>query len=79
MDELFELLTLTQTGKVPEGSPIVLYGKNYWSRLFDFEALAEWGYISHNDLKLFKMVDSVDEAEAHLKASIDPRRLLPSI
>ncbi len=78
MDELFELLTLTQTGKVPEGSPIVLYGKDYWSRLFDFEALAEWGYISQNDLKLFKIVDSVDEAEAHLKASIDPRRLLPS-
>ena len=75
MDELFELLTLTQTGKVPEGSPIVLYGKEYWNRLFDFEALVEWGYISPRDLDLFKIVDSVDEAETYLIESIDQERL----
>jgi hypothetical protein len=77
MDELFEVLTLIQTGKIEERLPIVLYGKDYWTRLFDFEALAEWGYISEKDLALFKIVDSVDEAEAHLKASIDQDRLLP--
>lgn len=78
MDELFELLTLTQTNKLEEGAPVVLYGKDYWTRLFDFEALEEWGYISPGDLDLFKIVDSVDEAEAHLKASIDQDRLLPN-
>ncbi len=78
MDELFELLTLTQTGKVQEGPPVVLYGKDYWSRLFDFEALEEWGYISPGDLDLFKIVDSVEEAEAHLVASLDQDRLLPN-
>ena len=75
MDELFELLTLIQTGKVPEGVPVVLYGKDYWNRLFNFEALVEWGYISPKDLDLFKIVDSVDEAEAYLTESIDPERL----
>lgn len=75
MDELFELLTLIQTGKVPEGAPIVLYGKDYWNRLFNFEALAEWGYISPEDLDLFKIVDTVDEAVSHLTESIDLERL----
>ena len=78
MDELFELLTLTQTGKVPEGAPIVLYGKDYWSRLFDFEALAEWGYISPEDLDLFKIVDTVEEAQTHLVSFIDEDKLLPN-
>jgi len=77
MDELFELLTLTQTGKVRQGVPIVLYGKAYWNRLFDFEALAEWGYISPKDLDLFKIVDSVEEAESYLTQSINLSHLSP--
>jgi hypothetical protein len=75
MDELFEVLTLVQTGKIEEGLPIVLYGKDYWTRLFDFEALAEWGYISEEDLNRFLIVDTVDEAEAHLKSSINQEKL----
>ena len=78
MDELFELLTLVQTGKVQEGAPIILFGKDYWSRLFNFEALVEWGYISPGDLDLFKIVDTVDEAEAHLTQHIDLDRLVSS-
>lgn len=79
MDELFEVLTLTQTGKIDPPVPIVLYGKEYWNRLFDFEALAEWGYISENDLDLFTIVDSVDEAEKVLKDSIDVELLGPTL
>ena len=75
MDELFELLTLVQTGKIEGDVPIVLFGKEYWNRLFDFEALAEWGYISEKDLNLFKIVETVDEAEAYLISSINLEKL----
>lgn len=60
-DELFELLTLTQTGKSAP-MPIVLYGKSFWNKAVNFRALADAGLISPEDLKLFKIVDSIDEA-----------------
>ena len=60
-DELFELLTLTQTGKsVP--MPIVLFGKSFWNKALNLRALADEGLISPEDLQLFRIVDSVDEA-----------------
>lgn len=77
LDELFEMLTLLQTDKVRKSFPIVLYGKEYWTRVINFEALAEWGYISEKDLDLFKILDSVDEAEDYLKQSINPNTLKP--
>ena len=42
--------------------PIYLYGKEFWEGLINFEKFVEWGVISPEDLGLFKMVDSVDEA-----------------
>ena len=60
-DELFELLTLTQTGKSAP-MPILLYGKSFWTKAVNFKALADAGLISREDLKLFKIVDSIDEA-----------------
>ena len=62
MDELFETLTLIQTNKLQKKMPIYLYGKEFWEGLINFEKFAEWGVISPNDLNLFKMVNSVDEA-----------------
>ena len=60
-DELFELLTLIQTGKM-EPLPIVLFGKAFWTRVVDFDALAEEGTISRGDLDLFRFVETADEA-----------------
>jgi uncharacterized protein (TIGR00730 family) len=60
-DELFELLTLTQTGKSAP-MPIVLYGKAFWTKAVNFRALVDAGLISASDLKLFSIVDSIDEA-----------------
>lgn len=60
-DELFELLTLTQTGKSAP-MPIVLYGKAFWNKVVNFRALADEGLISPGDLKQFAIVDSIDEA-----------------
>lgn len=62
-DELFELLTLVQTGKI-KPLPIFLFGKEFWNRVVDFEALADEGTISHNDLDLFHMVETAEEAWA---------------
>ncbi len=60
-DELFELLTLVQTTKMAP-LPILLFGRDFWSRVVNFEALAEEGVISPDDLKLFRFVETADEA-----------------
>lgn len=61
MDELFELLTLSQTGK-GHHMPIVLYDRNFWTRIINFEAFAEAGMISPEDLNLFEFADDPEEA-----------------
>jgi uncharacterized protein (TIGR00730 family) len=61
LDELFEILTLIQTKKV-EPVPVVLFGKDYWSRLVNFPMLVEEGLISHEDLELFSLVDTPQAA-----------------
>jgi uncharacterized protein (TIGR00730 family) len=61
LDELFEVMTLTQTGKVRK-RPIVLVGREFWTRLINFDWLVETGMIAANDLQLFHLVDSADEA-----------------
>ena len=54
MDELFELLTLIQTGKLGKQMPIVLYGKEFWDEVIDLDALVRWGTISPEDLQLIR-------------------------
>ena len=61
LDELFEVITLVQTGKA-KALPIVLFGSNYWKRLINFDVLIEEGAISSQDLKLFHYVDEPQEA-----------------
>jgi len=61
LDELFETLTLVQTGKTRR-LPILLYGTNFWRNLVNFDYLLETGCISPEDLDLFKFVDSPEEA-----------------
>jgi len=60
-DEFFELLTLIQTGKV-RPLPILLFGREFWERVVNFEALAEEGVISPHDLELFTWVETAEEA-----------------
>jgi uncharacterized protein (TIGR00730 family) len=61
LDELFEILTLIQTRKAPP-VPVVLFGRAYWSKVINFDALVEHEVVSPGDLKLFDMVDSAEEA-----------------
>lgn len=62
MDELFETLTLAQTGKLDKKLPVFLYGREFWEGLINFEQFVKWGVISPKDLHLFKIVDNTDEA-----------------
>ena len=61
LDELFETLTLIQTKKMKK-LPVLLFGREYWNRIIDFEALVEEGSIDQTELELFQFVDSADEA-----------------
>jgi len=63
IDEMIELLTLIQTGKV-KPMPVLLFGKAFWNRVLNFEALAEEGVISRRDLDLFSFVETAGEAWA---------------
>ena len=62
MDEFFELMTLLQTGKLGKKLPVVLFGASFWNEVINFDALARHGVISPEDLNLFQLLDSVDEA-----------------
>ena len=64
-DEFFELLTLIQTGKM-QPIPILLFGVEYWNRVINFQALAEEGVINFEDLGLFHMVETAEEAWGHI-------------
>jgi hypothetical protein len=62
LDELFEILTLVQTRKLRKSLPIVLFGTEFWDKVINFDALAEHGTISPEDIELMFRTDSVDEA-----------------
>jgi uncharacterized protein (TIGR00730 family) len=67
LDELFEALTLIQTGKI-KNFPIVIMGTDYWKELLYFiEKMAQRGMIAARDLSLIYATDSVDEAVAHIR------------
>ena len=61
LDELFETLTLVQTGRMKR-VPIVLFGEDFWRRIIDWDALAEAGTIADEDLELFRFVETAEEA-----------------
>jgi len=66
-DELFELLTLMQTRKIKR-LPVVLFGRRFWERVINFEALVDEGVIAAADLGLFTFVESAEEAWARIQA-----------
>jgi uncharacterized protein (TIGR00730 family) len=67
MDELMEVLTLIQTKKIKKKLPIILYGTEYWSNIINFDALAQYGMISEEDLKMFHFSDTPQETFEWLK------------
>jgi uncharacterized protein (TIGR00730 family) len=70
LDELFELLTLVQTAKLGKRMPIVLYGEEFWKEVVHFEALVRWGTISQEDLDLFHLSSTPEEAFDYLRTGL---------
>ncbi|MBI1798006.1 MAG: TIGR00730 family Rossman fold protein [Candidatus Eisenbacteria bacterium] len=72
LDEMFEILTLSQTGKLARTVPLVLYGSAYWKEIVDFPALLRHGVIAASDLELFHFADTPEAALDILKRTIPP-------
>jgi len=77
MDELFEILTLAQTQKLAKKILVVIYGRQYWERLINFQTMVDAAAISPRDLELFKIVDSPEEGFEFLRDGLTEYHLGP--
>jgi uncharacterized protein (TIGR00730 family) len=71
MDELCEMLTLLQTGKLPKHNIILIYGRKYWDEVLNFKAMVRWGMIDQHEFKLLQFADTVDEAFDHIRQGLE--------
>jgi len=83
LDELFEILTLAQTHKLAKKIVVVVYGREYWTRVLNLEALVDSGAISPEDTKLFNFCDTPQEAfeclrDGLIRYHLDPQMVKPS-
>ncbi|HZD95437.1 MAG TPA: TIGR00730 family Rossman fold protein [Candidatus Sulfotelmatobacter sp.] len=77
LDELFEILTLAQTHKLAKKILVIVYGREYWNSVLNFEALSDAGTISPEDVNGFTMVDTPEEAFEVLKDGLTRYHLQP--
>jgi hypothetical protein len=75
LDELMEMLTLRQTKKITKPISIVMYGSEYWNKVFDFNELVNRGMVERADLDLFKVIDTPQEAFHHLRKFLTDKYL----
>jgi uncharacterized protein (TIGR00730 family) len=78
LDELFEILTLVQTDKLSKKIGVVLYGREYWDRVLQFQPMAEWGAIAEKDLELFNYFDTPADAFEYLRDHLIANHLEPT-
>jgi hypothetical protein len=71
MDELWEMLTLLQTGKLAKHNIILIYGRKYWDKVLNWKAMVNWGTINEDEYKMLQFADSVDEAFDHIRAGLE--------
>jgi uncharacterized protein (TIGR00730 family) len=76
-DELFEILTLSQTDKLSKKIEVILYGRMFWDAVLNFKPMAEWGAIAEKDLELFHYADTPSEAFERLRAHLVAHHLDP--
>jgi hypothetical protein len=77
IDEMFEVLTLVQTHKLAKNITVVIYGSEYWKKVFDFDWLVDTGAISPGDLDLFHFADTPEQAFELLKQGLTTHHLEP--
>ena len=71
MDELWEMLTLLQTGKLPKHNLILIYGRKYWDEVLNFRAMVRWGMINQEEYDLLQFADNVDEAFTRVREGLE--------
>jgi uncharacterized protein (TIGR00730 family) len=77
LDEMFEILTLSQTQKLSKQLGVFIYGREYWEEIIDLEPMAEWGAVRPQDLDLLKWVNTPEEAFEQLRAHLMAYHLVP--
>jgi uncharacterized protein (TIGR00730 family) len=78
LDEMFEILTLTQTQKLAKQIQIILYGAEYWDAIMNLEPMCDWGAISESDISLIRRANTPAEAFHLLKAHLTEHHLAPA-
>jgi uncharacterized protein (TIGR00730 family) len=71
MDELWEMMTLSQTGKMAKDTLILIYGRKYWSEVLNLKAMVRWGMINQSEYNQVKFADSVDEAFEQIRTGLE--------
>src|ERR1700740_1735520 len=71
LDELWEMMTLSQTGKMPKHTLILIYGRKYWKDVLNLKAMVRWGTIDQNEYNLLQYADTPDEAFDLIRAGLE--------
>ncbi len=71
MDELWEMMTLLQTGKLPKHNLILIYGRKYWDEVLNLRAMVRWGTINEEEFKMLQFADTVEEAFDRVRAGLE--------
>ena len=77
LDEMFEILTLAQTHKLAKKITVVVYGSDYWKKVFNIDALVDTGAISPKDVELFQYADTPEQAFELLRKGLTENYLIP--
>jgi uncharacterized protein (TIGR00730 family) len=75
MDELWEMMTLSQTGKMPKHTLILIYGRKYWNDVLNLKGMVRWGMINQEEYDLLKYADNVDEAFEVIRSGLEKYHL----
>ena len=70
MDELWEMLTLLQTGKLSSHHLILIYGRKYWNEVLNWKAMVRWGTINQKEFNMLEFADTVDEAFTRVRRDL---------
>ena len=77
MDELWEMLTLLQTGKLQRRNLILIYGREYWDRVLNWREMVRSGTINSKEYNLLQFADTVDEAFKRIQTGLEEFQMAP--
>jgi len=77
MDELWEMLTLMQTGKLQRRNLILIYGRRYWDRVINWREMLNWGTVNRREYDLLQFADTVDDAFTRIRSGLEEFHMAP--